>query len=519
MVKRFLRYLCLGAGLLFRTGEAQESSILEKDDALFVNSGEAQYDGKEIVLVGQVAVQHSLGQISARRLSLVPSSQDKKSKFAFLKISDDVQLELRGGGRLICQVAEVDYAKMQGVFLGNVEAPDVTYLNTGEEKEGLPKTRPPLEVKSYQMILNLLREPATASAPAKTLVKQIEAIQNVRVNYNQDHLLVADYAIYQRMPSASSASNAGLLTLSVRGDHPVCQMTNLNGDRLQAQTIRVQTEERQLWLDQPKGMLYMRQEKLPPQTLEFSANELTWDDQRQTLQLKGDVNIIQNETVRVQTPFQISIAQAIINGKRTLRSIQAPEQTQISYLDAKKKNMHRIYCPGPLMIDHERQIMTLQGSPNQSGQIEESRQVYLEDMLGEMYADRVHMNYTWEGRQLVPEKITLEGHVRLLNRFDGHPEESGSVLHYALADQVDFTPKQQEMILTSSTGNRVLFFDKVNNVQMSAPSLKVRHDVTTQKDSIQGLGDVRFTFMEKELEQLKQRFRLEQEKDNDKSKK
>jgi hypothetical protein len=66
------------------------------------------------------------------------------------------------------------------------------------------------------------------------------------------------------------------------------------------------------------------------------------------------------------------------------------------------------------------------------------------------------------------------------------------------------------MTLAGVNGNRVLFFDKVNNVQMSAPSLKVRHDSSTQKDSIQGLGDVRFTFIEKELEQLKEHFRLEE---------
>ena len=36
-----------------------------QDDAMVVNSGEAQYDGNEIILVGEVDVQHSLGGISA----------------------------------------------------------------------------------------------------------------------------------------------------------------------------------------------------------------------------------------------------------------------------------------------------------------------------------------------------------------------------------------------------------------------------------------------------------------------
>ena len=523
MVKRFFILLCLGVSFLFHLVQAQEKALLEKDESMVVNSGEAQYDGKEIVFVGQVVVQHGLGQISAHRLSLLSTSHpDKKSKFDFLKINDDVQIELKEGGRLCCQQAEVDYARMQGFFLGNEKLPDVTYLNTGERKDSSQQTRSPLEIKSLRMTLELLREPSSSSASSRTLVRQIEATENVRIHYNQDHLLVADHALYERLSTAESSSNAGMITLSVLNGNPVCRMTNLNGDNLHAQTIQINTVERQLWLSQPEGILYMRQEKLPPQTLEFSSNELVWDDQKQMLQLKGQVNITQNGTVHVQTDHEISIIQALVNGKRTLRSIQAPGKTQISYLDVQKSNTHKINCPGPLIIDHEGQEMIFQGLSDPSGQVDESQQVYIEDVLGEMYADRVQMNYIWQERQLVPEKIILEGNVRLLNHFDGHLEESGSILHYALADRVDYLPKQHEMILAAAKGNRVLFFDKVNNVQMSAPSLKVRHDTATQKDSIQGLGDVRFTFIEKELEQLKQRFRLEEsqkEADNAQSKK
>lgn len=508
MVKRLFSSFGLAISLLSCTLQAEEGALLDKDDSMVVNSGEAQYDGKEIVLVGQVVVQHGLGKISARRLALLPSADpDKKTKFALLKISDDVQLELKGGGSLFCQQAEVDYTKMQGIFLGNGESPDVTYLNTGESKESQPDGKPPLEVKSLLMTLELLREPATSTSSAKTLVKQIEANHNVRVRYNQDSLLLADHALYQRLPTNES-TNAGLLTLSVRGNLPVCQMTNQNGDRVVAQTISVNTVERKLWLDQPKGMLMMQREKSPAQTLEFTANELIWDEKGQTLRLKGQVDVAQNGTVHVQTDHELSIVQALVDGKRTLRFIRSPEDTQISYMDAQKGNSHKINSPGALTIDHERQEMSLQGLS--TGRLEESQQVYIEDVLGEMYADRVQMAYIWQDRKLVPEKIILEGNVRLLNRFDGHPEEAGSILHYALADRVDYLPKEQEMTLASSSGSRVLFFDKVNNVQMSAPSLKIKHDASTKKDSIQGLGDVRFTFIEKELEQIKQRFRLEE---------
>lgn len=515
-MKHLLRSCC-SLFLLFSSLQAEESSYFQKDDSMVVNSGEAQYDGKEIILVGQVVVQHSLGQISARRLSAQPSGdKDKKSKIGLLKISDHVEIALKGGGELHCEQAEVDFAKMQGVFLGNSEMPDVIYFNKDEvkgekdgteekdEKKRVEKPKPPFELKSIKMILDLAREPANDTASSKTLVKQIQADQDVRVRYNEDYLLLADHAVYQRMPDAKSSFD-GFLTLTVQGTLPNCKMTNLNGDRLSARMIQLNTTERKLWLSQPAGSLYFRREARPVQTLEFLSQDLWWDDQKQTLLLKGEVEVNQNGFLRITTDREFSISQAMENGKRTLRVLNSPENTYISYIDVQKGNTHKIHCPGPLNINHESQEMTLEGL-NSSGERDESLQVHIDDVLGEMHADHVHFNYRWENQHLVPGKMVLEGHVRLINRFDGHLEESGSILHYALADRVEFFPEQRELILNSGDGHRVLFFDKVNNVQMSAPSLKVRHDAATNKEFIQGIGDVRFIFIEKELDRLKRNF-------------
>jgi lipopolysaccharide export system protein LptA len=499
---RFYKVFLYLSFSLFSIVQGQENLSLPKEDSMVVNSGEAQYDGKEIVLVGEVVVQHPLGQISSHRLSVQPSiEQGKKNKFGFLRISDDVAIELKGGGQLYCQQAEIDYGKMQGIFLGNLTHPDVIYLNTGEGQENADKARLPFEIKSIQMTLELIRE-MDPSSSTKILVKQIEADQNVRVSFNQDYLLVADHAVYQRIPTAPSSSIAGLLTLSVREHLPACKITNLNGDNLSAQIIQLNTIERKLWFSQSKGMLCMQREGNPAQNLEFSSKELVWDDLQQTLLLKGDIRLTQNN-LRLQTDHELLIARANLEGEKNLKYFQAPKNSHISYLDVQKGDTHQIYCPGPLMMDHEHQKMELQGAIGPPYQ-----QVCIEDVLGEIYADRVQMNYVWQDNQLIPEKMILEGHVHLMNRFDGHLEEVGSVLHYALADRVEYFLKQQEMVLTSTKDSRVLFFDRVNNVQMSAPHLKVWRDPTTQKEMIQGLGDVRFTFMEKEFEQLKRHFTL-----------
>lgn len=378
----------------------QEADSLGGDEMMNVSSGEAHYSGKEIVLVGEVVVQHGLGQISAHRLSVIPSSSgDKKSRSALMTISDDVQIELQGGGRLNCQRAEIDYTALQGVFLGSSQFPDVCYVNTGESQNCRSKAPFDLEVRSHQMVLDLVREPATAASSSKILVSQVQANHNVRVTVNQSYYLTADRAFFQRLPSDKNALTVGLLTLSMDEDSTVpCQLTTLKGDQ-------------------------------------------------------------------------------------------------------------RIRCPGSLTMDNEKQEIILQSRPG--GDEEEPNQVSIEDLHGEMHADRITIAYEWDQKNFSPNKIVLEGRVRLLNQFIGRKEASGAMRHYALADRVDYFPKKQEMVLKCTDGSRVLLFDKVNNVQMSAPSLTILRDAASGKETIRGLGDVRFSFVEKEIEQLNQFFRLQ----------
>lgn len=503
MIKVFLNRLFFGLLFCPFLLLCQEITPLSSDETMKVNSGEAQYDGKEIVLIGEVVVQHGLGQISSRRLSLIPSSSDgKKNKFAFLTISDNVEIELQGGARLYCQKAEVDYSKLQGIFGGNEQFPDVVYLNAGEENKS-----PHVEIKSRQMILDLIRESAVPPAPSKTLVSRVQAIQDVRVNYNQNYFLVADQAHYQRLPVAEPSLIAGLLTLSMDEESQLpCRLSTAQGDAMQASRIEVDTLNRTLSFEKAAGILYPQQEKGPPQKLEFAANEIVWNDKDHSLHLDGNVNLLQNDTFQLYTDHSLTLSQTVVEGKKTLRAIEALEQTTLSYKDPHKGEEHKIRCPGRLFMDHEKQEMILCGLQEET---DKQNQVSLEDILGEMYADRVTVNYLWKEKHLQPANIVLEGHVRLLNQFGGHVNESGSMLHYALADRIEYSPEKQEMTLICNKGNRVLLFDKVNNVQMSAPSLTIRRDTETGKEIIQGLGDVRFSFVEKEIEQLNKFFLLQ----------
>ena len=498
---------CFFCFLLFCSFSEEKKRFPNDENTIEVNSGEANYEGNEIVLFGDVSVKHSLGEILATKFSIRScDKKDKKNKFSYLEMEGDVEIELKGGGKLTCQNAQVDYSILKGVFLGSKSFPDVIYHNLGE-KLFSNQIDLLLEMKSKKLEIFLEREFNPDTQSNQTAVKEIQSYDDVRVNYNNKYFIVTDQAYYQRLPRSNSQISVGTVILKQYPNGTPCKLTNSLGDELEALSVTLNTANRSLSMEIVQGVFQTKREENSNEALKFSSDFLTWNDDNQEILLEGHVNMFHNEQFTFNTDQKLLIGRKSDQGTNALRFIHVPQRVEMTYIDPKNQYKHFLTCPGSLFVDNEKLEMILEGiADTQEG--DETTQVYLECQVGEMYADRIHIDYEWENNQISPKKITLIGHVRLISRFDGHVQESASVLHYALAEIVEYFPQQQELLLKSEQGNQVLFFDKINQVQMSAQSLKINRDPITNKEAVRGFGNVRFIFMERELEQIKKRFRL-----------
>ena len=87
-----------------------------------------------------------------------------------------------------------------------------------------------------------------------------------------------------------------------------------------------------------------------------------------------------------------------------------------------------------------------------------------------------------------------------------------------IADKVEYTPQTNEAVFTSHNNlKRVLFYDKANDMEVSATTLKIKRDEATKKETVKGIGDVRFSFVENEFEQLRKRFVIDRNSIKDKN--
>lgn len=120
------------------------------------------------------------------------------------------------------------------------------------------------------------------------------------------------------------------------------------------------------------------------------------------------------------------------------------------------------------------------------------------DERGEIFAREGVVEYEEKGNSIEPLKITLKGNVRLI-----HKEPASQ---YALADILEYYPKEEVVTLKGEEGRRVLFFDRAKGMQMSALEVRAKRNGEEGKEAIQGIGDVCFLFKEEELNKLKDRF-------------
>ncbi len=109
--------------------------------------------------------------------------------------------------------------------------------------------------------------------------------------------------------------------------------------------------------------------------------------------------------------------------------------------------------------------------------------LHYQDTFVRIEAQNGRLTYSREANHIEPQAIYCNGQVRLFSQEN-----------YALADQLVYFPETQTIHLFSEGSGRVLFWKSDGSIQISAPEVQARFDRKQQKEEIQGIGDVHFTF-------------------------
>jgi len=478
---------CFFTGLNFFCGYAAEFLSVESDTAF--------YAGKEIFLEGNVIVEHPFGTLSGQVINLQLNAQNQETHSYLIKMNDQVQISFKKGRELKCGQAEIDCRQMTGSFQSNKAQPHVIYTESSP-------ANPCLEVKSRGMHLALSQK-----KKKEWQIQKIIATDNVSAKYNDLFTAFGEVLTYET--NAEADEQGGNIELQGSVGKEICSVETPEGDFIEALHIYIDTQSRQSLFIQPRGKLQV----LAKEEVFFSADTMKWDDPHQLLILEGHVMINQQGIGQIVTDGKVIFKKANFNGKNLIRSIILPGKSVLTYEDTEKRLfMHTLTCHGHLEVDRCTLEMVGSSPMDISGNVIKDQQVHYIDPVGEIYADQFSVSSEQKQGKNVPSHIIFRGNVYICNQGDGSDSAESLLKQYILADKVEYYPQTKEMYLSAKEGKRVLFYDKIDNLQVSAPSLKIKRDLVSKKESIQGYGDVRFNFIEHELEKLKSRFLLDKTK-------
>lgn len=181
--------------------------------------------------------------------------------------------------------------------------------------------------------------------------------------------------------------------------------------------------------------------------------------------------------------------------------IECEGETQIIYLDAKHKENHTISCFERVEIDLNNnylRCLTKKHDPK--------RQIHFHDELHDLYSDQLLAHYIHKEGSLTLDKLKIYGHVCLIQKNNDTSDLAFEELQYALADQLDYDYQKDLITLKSKEDNDVLYYDQVNNYRICADEVLVLRSPETNKAIVEGVGKVRFTFKDDELEKFKKHF-------------
>lgn len=175
--------------------------------------------------------------------------------------------------------------------------------------------------------------------------------------------------------------------------------------------------------------------------------------------------------------------------------------TQITYLDANKKEKHVITCYEQIELDFNFNYLQCLSHHHDL-----KKQIHFHDELHDLYSDHLRATYTHKNGALELEQLKIYGNVCLIQKEDPSQILAFDELQYALADQLEYDYKNQYMILRAKENSSVLYYDSINNYKIAAHEVAMKQDGESNKPIVQGIGKVRFVFQDDELEKFKKHF-------------
>ncbi len=441
-----------------------------------LHSKHASFDGNVLTLSGNVELHHSLGVLLAEEAILTKQEPHQDFPFSHISLHKAVELLFKDRSKLTCERADLDFLSLKGTLLG--ERHPIVYSEQLQVK-GEPLSLIMQAVHAELTCAKIFGEKGDLSY----VLTALQGEQDVHIQYGTQCELSCNRALYDKSNPAHP-----LLSAFSKEDLGFCRFTR-GSDVIDATSATLDIQNAILTLQEPRGVLVSSLEKKSNGS--FRAHELFLDHQKHLLTLRGQVVLDEPIFGHLTTNDQL-----FLKGEEQHRFdfcyAECLGNTELTYQDPATGELHHLTCHGKVTMDRSKHVIYFD-SPESVEPLSENEQLFYQGKECHLFADHAIAEYSAaEGRASLV-RIHLKGHIRLRT-----PEMERT----AIADRAMYSPLTRTLVLSADPGSQVLFHDVKENVQMQAPEVHLIYDPEQNHTVAKGIGKVRFTLHEEELNQL-----------------
>ncbi|MBN2478715.1 MAG: hypothetical protein JXA94_00645 [Parachlamydiales bacterium] len=413
-------------------------------DGYDVSSKRVIFEKNKLFFEESFFLEHSFGKIYANEATF---NNLKKTNALFFNLKDDVKLIFNDAGTLLSDFANFNLATSKIKFYSK---DFVIYKDKINNKDFSIKS------KKVQCILdtkNYLKKPKLEN------IYSVNFLQNVEVFLDEKAKIYCDKASFEKDEIYS------FIYLYPEKDSKIKFL--YDKDEIESSFAKLDIKEQSLFLKNPKGALTTIMKK--DTKLNFSSKSLVWQNFENCLTLKNDV-MIQDKNMTIHSDEVELLKKA---NENAIHKVISKRNTEILF---NSNEGSKISTNGIIELDTEKNKINAFSSKKEKEDL-----LYEDDMVS-ISAKKATLSYNSD--QTI-DNIYLEKQIKLI--YKKEKEKLG----YAIADKMLYSPIDGMIKLIGDKDNKVLFWQENGAIKLSSEEI---HISQKEKDYINGVGDVRFTF-------------------------
>jgi lipopolysaccharide export system protein LptA len=406
-----------------------------------LSSKTVDFDGEKLKLSGDIFLEHDLGDVKAKEAVF---EKEKNGKLSNIFLYGDVTLHLKNGGHLLSEAAHLDLEKQTIELTSKKQKIKLEdFLLAGKK---------PLFLSGYKVKCRLTSK--SIKKPSIQDVIFISFYDDVEITYDNDIHFKGDKAKYIK-----SKNIDGEILLKTKQN--LCLFDYLD-NKASANFCHIDLASQTIQMKKAKGYCNTNLGKI-----DFSSKKLTVDKIKEQIVLQDDVTL-----------FNSHIGTLLAETAEIFKNKIKTDGTTTLFLPEKKRN---ISCNGHVILDNDKKILIAKA-------MHEDEQVILKDNDINLFTDQLIVNYQ---DNFKINNMILEGNINAILENN----------IYGNADKAIYSFEKKELCIKSDPDKRVVFWQKNNNMKLSAKELKINNN-----NDIEGIGNVRCSFDLTEGKHFKQLF-------------